>query len=193
MAKSPWRKKASHKPMTSPPVSPLKVLEAQLLLAKVDAANVNSKQRKKMKSKAVPSKLSNKQKKTQVERVGSDGEVVDDGTPNLKKARRSKPHLHHMSDQLIGLIEDNAMWKVTFSFEKETMDAVPTGFLRVLKTLYIDCRHTMTATGMGLIEEDHTHEIVPGTELMSIWENICKRCPWYKHLHDLLGSSPVVE
>ncbi|KAF8580545.1 hypothetical protein K439DRAFT_1619725 [Ramaria rubella] len=51
----------------------------------------------------------------------------------------------------------------------------------------------MTATGMGLIEEDRTHEIVAGTELTNIWEKTCKHCPWYKHLHDLLGSSPVVE
>ncbi|KAF8581915.1 hypothetical protein K439DRAFT_1618663 [Ramaria rubella] len=51
----------------------------------------------------------------------------------------------------------------------------------------------MTATGMGLVEEDRIHEIVAGTELTNIWEKICKCCPWYKRLHDLLGSSPVVE
>ncbi|KAF8583653.1 hypothetical protein K439DRAFT_1617283 [Ramaria rubella] len=35
--------------------------------------------------------------------------------------------MHHMSDRLIGLIEDNATWKVVFGFEKGTMEAVPTG------------------------------------------------------------------
>ncbi|KAF8581331.1 hypothetical protein K439DRAFT_1619120 [Ramaria rubella] len=138
--------------------------------------------------------------------------------------------MHHMSDRLIGLIEDNTTWKVAFGFEKGTMEAVPTGGktcaahcvdiacklfdsmsspwddmeqpalatvvknrISALKTLYIDCCQTMMATGMGLVEEDRTNEIIPGTELGNILDKICKRCPWYKCLHDLLGTSPVVE
>ncbi|KAF8592549.1 hypothetical protein K439DRAFT_1610330 [Ramaria rubella] len=235
MSKSPRCKKAANRrAITSPPISPSKVLEAQLLLAKVDAAKSNKKQRKK--SKAEPAKATNKCKKDDVEADDLELEMRGgEDNRGKKKARNtsiqwSKPHMHHLSDKLLGIIEDNATLKVAFEFEKGTSESVPTGGktcaahcadiarklfsdeegpweemdapvlativknrISVLKMLYIDCQQTMTATGMGLVEEDRTSEIVPGTELGNIWDKICKRCPWYKRLHDLLGTSPVVE
>jgi hypothetical protein len=83
--------------------------------------------------------------------------------------------------------------------------------LHRLKRDYSSYRKELCETGQGLLDEDQEDEIIEGTEIDNIWsmsfpapivipqglppfsEKIQAKFPWYKDMHALMGTSPVVD
>ncbi|KAF8574397.1 hypothetical protein K439DRAFT_1624340 [Ramaria rubella] len=65
--------------------------------------------------------------------------------------------------------------------------------INVLKKSFQECHAMLTNTGMGLIDEDHEDEIIPSSTLNNLWDKIKKCFPWYKHMNHLMWSSPLVD
>jgi hypothetical protein len=79
-----------------------------------------------------------------------------------------------------------------------------------LKKTYREQREKLGATGQGLVEDDREAEIESGSKIENIWgtflsfdvlffvhlrglDLIQQKFPWYKRLHALMGSSPVID
>ncbi|KAJ6609748.1 hypothetical protein B0H10DRAFT_2225653 [Mycena sp. CBHHK59/15] len=62
-----------------------------------------------------------------------------------------------------------------------------------LKKSYRDHRDKLGSTGQGLVAENREGEIETGSNIENIWDLIKKKFPWYKRMHALMGSSPVVD
>jgi hypothetical protein len=78
-----------------------------------------------------------------------------------------------------------------------------------LKRDYIKHCDSISETGQGLLDEGCKSEFEPGSKLANIWgtylmfavahdtyrylEQINKGFLWYKHLHTLMGTSPIVD
>ncbi|KAJ7465849.1 hypothetical protein B0H11DRAFT_2284788 [Mycena galericulata] len=78
--------------------------------------------------------------------------------------------------------------------------AIGKGFLlraqrasRTLKTKYKDYRTLLGSTGQGVVENDKTKDIEPGSNIENIWDLIKAKFPWYLRMHALMGSSPAVD
>jgi len=82
-------------------------------------------------------------------------------------------------------------------------------FRNRLKRDYVKHRDSISETGQGLIDEGRESEFAPDSKLANIWgtylifvvahdtdkylEQINKVFPWYKRLHALMGTSPIVD
>ncbi|KAF8582916.1 hypothetical protein K439DRAFT_1617903 [Ramaria rubella] len=131
--------------------------------------------------------------------------------------------LHYLTHKLLGFIEENLTWKVALGFEKGTTEQVNSGGKKLIehyrtlaRRLLIDddsgrwadmdlvklgdvvknrvnLRTEIGETGQGLLDEDRELEIRQGTRLGNVWEKVQKSFPWYKCLHALMCTSPVVD
>ena len=69
-------------------------------------------------------------------------------------------------------------------------------------------RKEMSENGQGLLDNGQEDQITPGSEIDNIWstcifsecsyayrnlEKIQSKFPWYKQMHALMGTSPVVD
>ncbi|KAJ7454930.1 hypothetical protein B0H11DRAFT_2068140 [Mycena galericulata] len=88
---------------------------------------------------------------------------------------------------------------VTPEGSKYTMDDLPAlesvvkNRIGALKTKYKDYRTLLGSTGQGLVENDKTKDIEPGSNIENIWDLIKAKFPWYLRMHALMGSSPAVD
>ncbi|KAF8209187.1 hypothetical protein K438DRAFT_2066189 [Mycena galopus ATCC 62051] len=64
--------------------------------------------------------------------------------------------------------------------------------IKALKKSYTENRKTLGETGHGLVAAGKKEEIKGGTEIANAWDAVQKKFPWYLRMHDLMGSSPVV-
>ncbi|KAG6913229.1 hypothetical protein DXG01_008585, partial [Tephrocybe rancida] len=115
---------------------------------------------------------------------------------------------------LIGIIEDSPVLLIAFGFDKgdaennsgndkrfsmfsdddlEHLGTVVKNRINALKRSYALYHKEMTDTGHGLMEEDHEDEITEGSDLDLLVKNMEKKFPWYKRMHKLMGTSPVVD
>jgi hypothetical protein len=177
-----------------------------------------------------------------------------------------KPN-HHLTDSLLGIIEDSAAYKVALGFDKGNVGAVSSGgkkvieqyqsiarklfievensawsdtkddikllgesvkncvmwyashqimlfyysFISRIKKNYVKHRASILETGQGLLNAGRENEILPGSEIASIWgrsfgpyhahllliiylcaEKVQAKFPWYQCMDLLMGTSPVV-
>ena len=89
-------------------------------------------------------------------------------------------------------------------------------FMFRIKKNYVKYRASISETGQGLIDADREDEILPGSEIANVWrrslcsiplspvsvsiiqnncfsvEKVQAKFPWYKRMHQLMGTSPVV-
>ncbi|KAM6497403.1 hypothetical protein JOM56_007876 [Amanita muscaria] len=61
-----------------------------------------------------------------------------------------------------------------------------------LKTLYIQQRDTMSETGQGIVHNNQEDTLIPNSECANAWDLVQAIFPWYKRMHALMGTSPVV-
>jgi hypothetical protein len=82
-------------------------------------------------------------------------------------------------------------------------------FRNRLKRDYVKHHNSISETGQGLIDEGRKSEFAPDSKLANIWgtylifvvahdtdkylEQINKVFPWYKRLHALMDTSPIVD
>ncbi|KAL1741519.1 hypothetical protein HDZ31DRAFT_45261 [Schizophyllum fasciatum] len=62
-----------------------------------------------------------------------------------------------------------------------------------LKKKYMDERKKLGETGMGLVAENKEDTMTSGSHMKNVWDNIKKKFPYFKILHNLMGSSPIVD
>ncbi|KAH9831847.1 uncharacterized protein C8Q71DRAFT_861518 [Rhodofomes roseus] len=61
-----------------------------------------------------------------------------------------------------------------------------------LKKMYRGHRKAIGETGAGLISGDKENEIIPGSELDNMWQQIQTNFPWYKRMDVLMRNHPSV-
>ncbi|KAJ7350854.1 hypothetical protein DFH08DRAFT_958474 [Mycena albidolilacea] len=61
-----------------------------------------------------------------------------------------------------------------------------------LKKGYCDQCEKLGVTGVGGLDADREGEIEASTDLKNIWDTIQTKFPWYKQMHVLMGTSPVI-
>ncbi|KAL4079859.1 hypothetical protein V8B97DRAFT_2002283 [Scleroderma yunnanense] len=61
-----------------------------------------------------------------------------------------------------------------------------------LKSSYNEYHTQLGETGHGLVVSDKEHEISDGTEIANVYDAIKLKFPWYKWMHALMDTSPVV-
>ncbi|KAJ7938751.1 hypothetical protein B0H13DRAFT_1941485 [Mycena leptocephala] len=61
-----------------------------------------------------------------------------------------------------------------------------------LKTKYSHYHQKLGATGHGLVAEGKEGEIKENSDIANAWDEITKKFRWYLRMHDLMGSSPVI-
>ncbi|KAF7351953.1 hypothetical protein MVEN_01157300 [Mycena venus] len=64
--------------------------------------------------------------------------------------------------------------------------------IAALKTAYTNNRKKLSETGHGLVAAGKEDDIKSGTEISNAWDAIQEKFPWYMRMHDLMGSSPVI-
>ena len=80
-----------------------------------------------------------------------------------------------------------------------------------MKRDYSTYRKEISETGQGLLDNGQEDQIIPGSEIDNIWstclsflycksfytsrnlEKIQSKFPWYKQMHALMGTSPVID
>ncbi|KAI5833114.1 hypothetical protein K523DRAFT_296594 [Schizophyllum commune Tattone D] len=62
-----------------------------------------------------------------------------------------------------------------------------------LKRMYVEKRNLLGETGMGLIDNGREADMTQGSELKNKWDSIQKTFPYFKTLHNMMGSSPTVD
>ncbi|KAF8574177.1 hypothetical protein K439DRAFT_1624526, partial [Ramaria rubella] len=218
------RKKRKAETLNSSLVSPTALINAWLMIAKVEAGKKRKAAVGKKKGSVSVKRL---KKMVESEVIEVDSDSKDKRMKNISWAKES---MHPYTDHLLTLIEENPTWKVAFGFDKGVKGAVKTGGkkicehqqaiaqtlliddssgqwaggdvvrlgdvvknrINVLKKSFQECPAMLTDTGMGLIDEDHEDEIIPGSTLDNLWDKIKKHFPWYKRMNHLMQSSPLV-
>ncbi|KAF8172623.1 hypothetical protein K438DRAFT_1981468 [Mycena galopus ATCC 62051] len=145
----------------------------------------------------------------------------------------TKEPSHHLTDELLTLVEAKPLYRQGFGFDKGQAEPVPTSgktladlctdlaaaFFDVqdddenndqymkndlpelakvvknriasLKTQYQNHRQALGSTGHGLVVDGKENEIAAGP-IANAWDAIIKKFPWYKRMHALMGTSPIV-
>ncbi|KAF8581878.1 hypothetical protein K439DRAFT_1618689 [Ramaria rubella] len=120
-------KKRKADTLNSSPVSPTALINARLMIAKVEAGKKRKAAVGKKKSYVSVKRLK-KMAESKVIEVDSDGE--DKRMKNISWAKES---MHPYTDCLLTLIEENPTWKVAFGFDKGVEGAVKTGGKNICK------------------------------------------------------------
>ncbi|TFY76194.1 hypothetical protein EWM64_g7820 [Hericium alpestre] len=189
------------------------ILYARLILAKADKGKVKARNPPSQSTDPV-SLPKDKENLTELA-PGSEGS----GSKAKKTRSRTvlwakKPAL---TDVLLTIIEDSPRYRQAFGFEKGANGAVTVvllienpdepytvnkmsslkeaikGRINVIKTSYIKYCNLLGETGQGLINDDWESEIIEGSDIANIWDEIQKKFPWYKRVNNLYGRSPVVD
>lgn len=81
-------------------------------------------------------------------------------------------------------------------YTEDDLPALATGIknrILFLKRTYTKYRDELGETGMGLVDANREHEMTVGSKMKNKWDDIQKKFPYFKTLHNLMGSSPVVD
>ncbi|KAG1734393.1 uncharacterized protein EDB91DRAFT_1084053 [Suillus paluster] len=105
----------------------------------------------------------------------------------------SKPDNHHLTDQLLTLIEDSPLWKAVFGFDKGTSgSAVATGKGKSTLKHCADIAVALFIDYVAGYEARCEDELIDGSPAANVYDVIKTKFPWYCRMHELMGSSPVV-
>ncbi|KAG9313213.1 hypothetical protein JVU11DRAFT_6672 [Chiua virens] len=113
--------------------------------------------------------------------------------PNPTPTGKGKTLIQHCSD----IAEVFFLGGDVFSDGGYTKDDLPMlkGVIKnrvhSLKSAYTEHRKTLGETGHGLITTGCVGELQEGSNIANAWELIEEKFPWYLHLNELMGGSPV--
>ncbi|KAF5319423.1 hypothetical protein D9619_008797 [Psilocybe cf. subviscida] len=201
----------------SPPPSPMKIMQAQLLLKKL------SKAKKKTTKSAAKSKPAPKEKEATENSDNEEGEGSD--KENTEKSSISWVKNPVFTSKLLSIIEESLQYRHAFGFKvpqdakvsSTGQTATKTGNslasalfpsspmpiaklrkavvarIRALKSDYTKYKKELGTTGHGLVIEDRAQEIKAGSAISNVWEKMQARFPWYIRLHLLLSASPIYD
>ncbi|THU85616.1 hypothetical protein K435DRAFT_925472 [Dendrothele bispora CBS 962.96] len=194
----------------------VEVLELKIKLAA--AKNCESKSSRKTSSKSrkkndSSSSSSSKTKKTKT----NENTNPSEGTTRTAIIRWSDKTKHHITDSLLGFIEDSASLRQTYGFDRGNFSSSANNsggkrqadfdrelatklFLDInvvktnnLKKAYIEHRNTMSQTGHGIVVNGQEETIQAGSEIANAWDAVKTVFPWYRRMALLIGGSPVVD
>ncbi|KAH7911006.1 hypothetical protein BJ138DRAFT_1101375 [Hygrophoropsis aurantiaca] len=111
---------------------------------------------------------------------------------NADTSSKGKTVMEHCADIARALFitgKEDSKWT-----EEDVVDLKGTIKNRMasLKTFYIEYRNQLGETGHGLVISGREDEITANSAIANAFDLTMSKFPWYKRMHELMGTSPVV-
>ncbi|KAJ7310673.1 hypothetical protein DFH08DRAFT_1046436 [Mycena albidolilacea] len=185
------------------------ILKARLVVARAKEQKNASKKAKKSK----PDTDEKENEKVGMTRGGRKDAQKDEKEVKAKRnspaVEWSKEDFHFMTDELLTVVESKPRYRQTFGFEKGIDGPVDTGGEKPA-AIQAHVTETLFLAGQDPDDPDPKYTVQNLPELAKVVKNritalkklytdhrktldvITKKFPWYLRMHDLMGSSPVV-
>ncbi|TFK59785.1 hypothetical protein BDN72DRAFT_905547 [Pluteus cervinus] len=126
--------------------------------------------------------------KSKEKALAVDGDVGGEGGGKAKRAAPvivwSEAKNTPLTGMFLTLIEESNPWRQAFGFSKGDPG-------HGANSQYRKHHDQLKDTGHGLVMSGHESDITSVSEIANVWDKIKVTFPWYKHMGDLLGSSPI--